>query len=86
MKRHQVVLVPVLVLSLFVGTGVAAQTPPEEPAQTDQAGPPPDLPGPVPDFVGEILGSIQEFLDGVMEGNLGAEVSDIAGNGGSDAG
>lgn len=82
MKRLQVVLVPVLVLALVVGPGLATQagTAPSDVTQNDAAGPPSDLPGPVPDFVGEILGSIQEFIDDVLEGDLGGTVSETAGS------
>jgi len=80
MKLAQLALVPMLVLALFAGTGMAAQTPTDTPGQAGEAGPPNDLPGPVPDFVEDLLGSIQQFIDGALEGDLGDAVSGIAGD------
>lgn len=82
MKLAQIALVPMLVIALFAGPGMAAQTetPTETPGQAGDAGPPSDLPGPVPAFVEDILGSIQQFIDGTLDGDLGSQVSDIAGN------
>lgn len=83
MKLARIALVPMLVIALFAGTGMAAQTQTatDSPAQAGQAGPPSDLPGPVPDFVEDILSSINDFLSGALDGDLGSVVSDIAGNG-----
>lgn len=59
--------------ALLVGAVGAVSAQPDE---TNDAGPPDDLPEPVPDFVGEILGAIGEFLSGVLSA-LGSVVSGL---------
>ena len=83
------VLTMVLV-GLVATAGVAAAQPAgaDNASESDQPGPPDELPGPVPDFVGDILDLIDQKLSGALSGEeLGSALSDLlGGDGGSAAG
>jgi hypothetical protein len=54
-------------------------------SEAANAGPPTDVPEQVPDHVVAIHELIQQHIDGVLEGDLGAAVSNVA-SGGADGG
>ncbi len=81
------VLTMVLV-GLVATAGVAAAQPAgaDDASQSDQPGPPDELPGPVPDFVGDILDLIDQKLSGALSGQeLGDALSGLLGSDGGNA-
>ena len=71
-------VVAVALAALLASAGVTAAASGNTPVeQTDDRGPPSDLPDPVPTFVEDVLGSIVDFLRGDLAGSLGEAVSDL---------